>query len=164
VPRAARLEDVMEEHVGQVIRRRRGELDWSQEKLAREAGLAPTSVVRLENGEIERPRSSTLIKLAGALGIPPGELTKFVGRVHRPTAASPTAGGRGPFTAVYEQDGDWWIGYVEELPGANAQGETLEACRESLKEAVSLVLEANRELTRREFEGAAEVVREPIGA
>jgi len=49
------------------------------------------------------------------------------------------------FTAVFEQSGDWWIGYVEELPGANTQGATLDEARENLKEAVALVLEANRE-------------------
>jgi predicted RNase H-like HicB family nuclease len=67
----------------------------------------------------------------------------------------------GPFTAVYQHAGDWWIGYVEELPGANAQERTLEEARESLREAVSDVLEANRELTRTEFENG-EVVREPL--
>ena len=44
------------------------------------------------------------------------------------------------FTAVFERDGDWWIGYVEELPGANTQGRTLEEARENLKEAVALVI------------------------
>ena len=62
-------------------------------------------------------------------------------------------------TAVFEQDGDRWIGYVEELPGANTQGRTLEEARENLKEAVQLVVEANRELARRESEGK-QVVRE----
>ena len=57
------------------------------------------------------------------------------------------------FTAVFEQEGEWWIGYVEELPGANTQGQTLEEARENLKEAVQLVIEANRELARRETEG-----------
>jgi len=52
------------------------------------------------------------------------------------------------YTAVFEQDGDWWIGYVEELPGANTQGKTLEEARENLKEAVALIIEANRELTQ----------------
>lgn len=163
-----RPEDVMDEHVGQVIRRRRGELELTQEQLADRAGIAPTSVVRLENGEIERPRASTLIKLAGALGIPPGEFTRFVGTVHRGGAGFPDAGEElgspgAPFTAVYQRDEDWWIGYVEELPGANAQEKTLEEARESLREAVSDVLEANRELTRTEFEGR-DVVREPLGA
>ena len=49
------------------------------------------------------------------------------------------------FKAVYEQVGEWWIGYVEELPGVNTQGRTLEEVRENLKEAVRLVLEAQRE-------------------
>jgi predicted RNase H-like HicB family nuclease len=62
-------------------------------------------------------------------------------------------------TAVFEQDGDWWIGYVEELPGANTQGRTLEEARENLKEAVELVIAANRELARRESKGK-QVVRE----
>ncbi len=64
-------------------------------------------------------------------------------------------------TAVFEQDGDWWIGYVEELPGANTQGRSLEEVRENLLEAVQLVLEANRELARREFEGK-HVIRETL--
>jgi predicted RNase H-like HicB family nuclease len=64
-------------------------------------------------------------------------------------------------TAVLEQDGDWWIGYVEELPGANTQGRTLEEARENLKEAVQLVVEANRELARRESKGK-HIVREEL--
>ena len=65
------------------------------------------------------------------------------------------------FTAVFEQEGDWWIGYVEELPGANTQGRTLEEARGNLREAVQLVLEANRELARREAEGHS-VIREEL--
>jgi predicted RNase H-like HicB family nuclease len=114
------------------------------------------------------------MKLAGALQVNPAEFIRFVSDVGKPpvfgegmTVPEPPAyvGEEipGPFTAVFERDGEWWIGYVEELPGANAQGESLQQCRESLRQAVSLVLEANRELTRREFEGS-EVVREPIGA
>jgi predicted RNase H-like HicB family nuclease len=64
-------------------------------------------------------------------------------------------------TAVFEQDGDWWVGYVEELPGANTQGKTLEEARENLQEAVRLVIEANRELARRGAEGRA-VIREEL--
>lgn len=65
-------------------------------------------------------------------------------------------------TAVFEHTDDgWWIGYVEEIPGANTQGETLEEARENLKEALSMVLEANRELRRRDLEGR-EVIREPL--
>jgi len=47
------------------------------------------------------------------------------------------------FTAVYEHHGDWWVGYVEELPGANTQGHTLEEARENLREAVELILSVN---------------------
>lgn len=65
------------------------------------------------------------------------------------------------FTAVFEQEGEWWIGYVEELPGANTQGRTLEEARENLKEAVQLIIKVNRELTRREVEGKS-VIREEL--
>jgi predicted RNase H-like HicB family nuclease len=50
------------------------------------------------------------------------------------------------FTAVYVKVPEGYIAFVEELPGANTQGDTLEETRENLKEAVALVLEANREL------------------
>lgn len=65
------------------------------------------------------------------------------------------------YSAVFEKVGDWWIGYVEELPGANAQERTLEEARESLREAVRLIIDANRELARQESEGH-EVVREDL--
>lgn len=61
------------------------------------------------------------------------------------------------FTAVFERDADLWVAYVEELPGANTQGSTIDEARENLREAVRLVLEANREITRREVEGAGAV-------
>ncbi|UCG71143.1 MAG: type II toxin-antitoxin system HicB family antitoxin [Thermoplasmata archaeon] len=67
----------------------------------------------------------------------------------------------GKFTAVFEKDGEWWIGYIEELPGANTQGKTLDEARENLKEAVTLVIEANIELTKQEIEGK-EVIREEL--
>ncbi len=53
------------------------------------------------------------------------------------------------FTAVFEQEGDWWMAYAEELPGANTQGKTLEEARTNLREAIQLIVEANRELARR---------------
>jgi predicted RNase H-like HicB family nuclease len=65
------------------------------------------------------------------------------------------------FTAVFEQHSDWWMAYVEEVPGANTQGATLEEARENLKEAVQLVMEANRELARHETEGKT-VIREEL--
>jgi predicted RNase H-like HicB family nuclease len=45
------------------------------------------------------------------------------------------------FTAIYEKGDKYYIGYCPEVPGANGQGETLEECRESLKEAIKLILE-----------------------
>jgi len=44
-------------------------------------------------------------------------------------------------TAIYEKGEKYFIGYCPEVPGANGQGETLEECRESLKEAIKLILE-----------------------
>lgn len=52
------------------------------------------------------------------------------------------------FTAVFQQEGKWWFGWVEELPGANTQGRTLEETRENLKEAVALIIKANRKLAQ----------------
>ena len=65
------------------------------------------------------------------------------------------------FTGVFQQVAGGWIGSVEELPGANTQGSTLEETREILREAIRLVLEANRELARRNTRGR-DVVRESI--
>jgi predicted RNase H-like HicB family nuclease len=49
------------------------------------------------------------------------------------------------FTAIIEQDGDWYIAYCLEIPGANGQGRTIEECRDSLAEAIKLILEDRRE-------------------
>lgn len=65
------------------------------------------------------------------------------------------------FTAVYMPVPEGYIAFVEELPGANTQGATLEEARENLQEAVALVLEANRELAEESLVGQA-VVREPF--
>jgi len=65
------------------------------------------------------------------------------------------------FTAVFRQVPEGYIGFVEELPGANTQAETLDEARESLQEAVTLVLEANRALSEEQIGGDA-VIREPL--
>ncbi len=65
------------------------------------------------------------------------------------------------FTAVYIQVPEGYIAFVEELPGANTQGDTLEEARENLREAVTLVLEANRELAEQSLAGQ-QVIREPF--
>lgn len=64
-------------------------------------------------------------------------------------------------TAVYIQVPEGYIGFIEELPGANTQGATLEEARENLQEAAVLVLEANRELAEKSLAGQA-VLREPF--
>lgn len=64
-------------------------------------------------------------------------------------------------TAVYEQVPGGYIGYVQELPGANTQGVTLEETRRNLNEAVQMVLQANRELAEQELKGRR-VTREPF--
>jgi len=65
------------------------------------------------------------------------------------------------FTAVFRRVPEGYIGFVEELPGANTQGATLEEARANLHEAVSLVLEANRALAQ-EAAASGEVIREPL--
>ena len=65
------------------------------------------------------------------------------------------------FTAVFQRVPEGYIGFVEELPGANTQGATLEEARANLHEAVEMVLQANRELIE-ETAGGAEVIREPF--
>ncbi|MCE2457501.1 MAG: type II toxin-antitoxin system HicB family antitoxin [Dehalococcoidia bacterium] len=52
---------------------------------------------------------------------------------------------RNEFTAVIEKDGDWFIAYCPEIPGANGQGRNKDAARESLADAISLILEDRRE-------------------
>jgi predicted RNase H-like HicB family nuclease len=64
-------------------------------------------------------------------------------------------------TAVYLKVPEGYIGFVEELPGANTQGETLEEAKVNLEEAINLVLEANRILAEESLQGQ-EVIREPI--
>lgn len=65
------------------------------------------------------------------------------------------------FTAVFKKVPEGYVAYVEELPGANTQGATMDEARENLREAVQLVLEANRELSREEF-GQGDVIREDL--
>lgn len=65
------------------------------------------------------------------------------------------------FTAVFQKVPEGFIAFVEELPGANTQGETLEEARENLAEAVALVLESNRMLAEESLTGM-DVIREPL--
>lgn len=62
-------------------------------------------------------------------------------------------------TAVFMKVPEGYIAFIEELPGANTQGDTIDAARENLKEAVALVMEANRALAEQAI-GGSEVIRE----
>jgi predicted RNase H-like HicB family nuclease len=65
-------------------------------------------------------------------------------------------------TAGFEKVKSGYIGYVEELPGANTQGTTLEETKRNLKEAIELVLESYRQIQEEENAGK-KVVKEPFG-
>lgn len=64
-------------------------------------------------------------------------------------------------TAVYMKVPEGYVAFVEELPGANTQGATLEEARSNLEEAVTMVMDANRELSEQSLAGA-EVIRETL--
>ena len=64
-------------------------------------------------------------------------------------------------TAVYKRVSEGYLAFVEELPGANTQGKTLEEARANLREAVTMVLDANRELSQESLAGA-DVIREAL--
>ena len=60
------------------------------------------------------------------------------------------------FTAVFEREGDWHVAYSPEIPGANGQGKTKEEARQSLRDAIALILEDRREEGRRSVPADAE--------
>ena len=65
------------------------------------------------------------------------------------------------FTAVYKQRGAQYIAWIDEIPGVNTQGKTKAETKENLKEALSLILEVNRELAASRA-GQTAVIREPL--
>ena len=65
------------------------------------------------------------------------------------------------YTAVIQQDGDWWIGWVEEIPGVNSQGETREELIENLRSALREAIEMNRAEARAAVKGGFEEVSLP---
>lgn len=66
-------------------------------------------------------------------------------------------------TAIFQKSPYGYIGFIEELPGANTQGKTLKEARENLIEAVQLVLDANRQLFNEEYKGV-DLIKEDFGA
>ncbi|MCI4625269.1 MAG: type II toxin-antitoxin system HicB family antitoxin [Candidatus Magnetoovum sp. WYHC-5] len=69
---------------------------------------------------------------------------------------------REKLTAVFQKSPYGYIGYVEELPGANTQGATLEEAKKNLVEAVQLVLESNRQIAEKDISGK-EIIKEDLG-
>ncbi|MEK7503682.1 MAG: type II toxin-antitoxin system HicB family antitoxin [Patescibacteria group bacterium] len=65
------------------------------------------------------------------------------------------------FTAIYKKRGKWYVGWIEEIPGVNTQGETLKEVKENLKEALLLILETNRILNKKELSGG-KIIRESL--
>jgi predicted RNase H-like HicB family nuclease len=66
------------------------------------------------------------------------------------------------YTRYYEKDGGFWIAYVQELPGANAQGKTKKEAQENLREAIHLILESNQKLAKREIKERKIICAEPL--
>lgn len=66
------------------------------------------------------------------------------------------------FTAIYKKSGKWYLGWIEEIPGVNTQGKTLEEVKENLKEALLLVLETNFLINKKEVASGKGVIREPL--
>ncbi len=66
----------------------------------------------------------------------------------------------GQFTAVYLKRGRWYVAYVEEIPGVNTQGRTLKEAKRNLREALGMVLAANRTLAHHAHSKSA--IEEPI--
>ena len=64
------------------------------------------------------------------------------------------------FTAVYEQHGDWWIGWVEELPGATAQARTLVETRDNPLEVIPIILAERRATGRTDATGVVQLREE----
>ncbi len=64
-------------------------------------------------------------------------------------------------TAVFKKVPEGYIAWVEDLPGANTQGATLQETRENLREAIRMVFEANRELAKSDCENE-QVIKEPV--
>jgi predicted RNase H-like HicB family nuclease len=62
------------------------------------------------------------------------------------------------YTAVIQKHGDWWIGWVEEVPGVNSQGQTREELLDNLRDALEEALEMNRAEARAAAQGAYEEV------
>jgi predicted RNase H-like HicB family nuclease len=68
----------------------------------------------------------------------------------------------GNYTAVVQKDGEWWVGWVEEVPGVNSQGHTREELLDNLRDALDEALEMNRAEARLAAQGTFEEVSLPL--
>lgn len=66
------------------------------------------------------------------------------------------------FTAIYKKLGNWYVGWVEEIPGTNTQGKTLKEVKENLRESLSLILETNKNILKKELSKKGRVIQENI--
>lgn len=139
--------------VAELIRYHRGRARMTQEELAERAGVSPTTVVRMEGGEIKRPRSVTLEKLAGALGVDSGDLRR--GETRYVTDAE------GRRTAVMI-DVDEYERLMEALEDLRAADETLAAIERGEEDLLPFD-EAVREMEgeRRRLRGTDDIPPEP---
>ena len=84
--------------------------------------------------------------------------------MRKPVQKKPSVQNRGEkmsFTAVFLKVSEGYVGFIEELPGANTQGKTLGEVRQNLREAAQLILEANRKLAEQQI-ADKRVIREKI--
>jgi predicted RNase H-like HicB family nuclease len=65
------------------------------------------------------------------------------------------------FTGIIEKTDNWYIGFIEEIPGVNTQGKTLEEVKENLKEALELILISNRQIAEKNIIGKS-IIKEKI--
>lgn len=65
------------------------------------------------------------------------------------------------FTAIYKKSGKWYLGWIEEIAGVNTQGKTLKEVKENLKEALLLILETNRLISKKEI-AKGNIIKEPL--
>ncbi len=65
-------------------------------------------------------------------------------------------------TAIYEKRGDWYIAYLQEIPGVNTQGRTKQEAKANLEDALQEFLEANRQLARDDISDRPGAVEEPF--
>ncbi|OGZ67100.1 MAG: hypothetical protein A3D35_01560 [Candidatus Staskawiczbacteria bacterium RIFCSPHIGHO2_02_FULL_34_9] len=64
------------------------------------------------------------------------------------------------FTAIYKKSGKWYLGWIEEMSGVNTQGKTLKEVKENLKEALLLILETNKLVSKKGIKG--KVIKESM--